>query len=152
MRNIFLTLVFLLPLSVPSFAQNVSISRQDKAIIIRSILNRSNLPNRGLSIGEKADELNLSLENIEPSLLPRSKGMTFILFNRQQISERIKTGFLYYEFGRFKIRGKRIHVSFGYYFENHAGQTGYSGGLVYEFKKVGKRWLGTEINGFGSIS
>ena len=151
-RLILILFVFLA--AIPVFAQKRGTlpTSRDKATIVKSILERSDLLNRGLSAGETADKLNLSLENISPNLVPKVQGVSFLLFNRQQIRQRVKTGFLYYKFGSFKVLGKKVQISFGHYFENQEGQASYSGGLVYEFKKVRGRWIGSEIDGWGSIS
>ena len=153
MSKLILFLVIFLT-AISSFAQKETWfpTNKDKSAIIRSILSDSDLLNRGLSVGETPDKVNLSLENISTYLLPKIKGINFVLFNRRQIKGRIKTGFLYYKFGRFKVVGKKIRVSFGHYFENQRGGASYSGGLVYEFNKVRGKWMGNEVSGWGSIS
>jgi hypothetical protein len=84
--------------------------------------------------------------------LPKIKGINFVLLNREEIKEQVKTGFLYYAFGRFKIRGSKVLVAFGHYFENIQGQASYNGGVNYEFKKVKGKWKGKAVGGFGSSS
>jgi hypothetical protein len=128
------------------------LSNKDKTIIIRSILKREDLRNRDLASDERAEALNISTENISTTPLPKIEGLTFVRLRPAEIRQRVQNGFLYYKFGRFTIRGNRIRATFGHYFENVQGQASYSGGLVYEYRKVGRKWVGIEVSGWGYIS
>jgi hypothetical protein len=154
MRKVFLLFSLLVITQIPSFAQQRfgSLTNKDKAFIIKSILLEKDLLNRDLTVDEIKDVVNISSQNISPELLPKIKGISFVLHSRKQIKEKTKTGFLYYAFSSFKIKGSKVLIDFGHYFENIEGRAFYSGGLTYEFKKVNGRWVGKEISGFGSIS
>jgi hypothetical protein len=146
----FLFVVYL----TPTIAQEKfnSLTGKDKALLIKSILLEKDLLNRRLNSGERKTVVNLSSENISAGLLPEIKGINFVLFNRRQIKEKIKTGFFYYAFESFKISGSKVLVSFGYY-ENHQGRIIYSGGTTYEFQKYKDGWRrGTAFEIFGTSS
>jgi hypothetical protein len=146
MKKVFL-LIFLLLVSLNQcFAQQktTSLTNKDKAIIVKSILLKEDFLNRGLGVDETKEIVNLSLENITPEVVPKIPGIKFVLFNQEQIKEKIKTSFRYYAFGRFGIKGSKVLVDFGNYFPS------YSNGSTYEFKRVKGKWIGKLIGGFAS--
>jgi hypothetical protein len=152
MRKIFLLFFLLVIFLIPSSAQQglSSLTDKDKAFIIKSILLQKDFLNRGLIAGENREFVNLSLENIAPELLPKIRGINFVLFNREQIEEKIKTGFMYYAFGHFKITDGKVLIDFGHYFENIKYEASYSGGLIYECQKIRSKWKCVATGGFGS--
>jgi hypothetical protein len=117
------------------------LSEGDKAEILRSILLRTNF----LGEGERSRTVYLSTEHIPAPLLkvmPAVDGVKFVLMTPAEIEEKAKTGFVYYSFSDFEVKGGAVRVSFFKAREvSAAGFMSYAG-LRYEYRKVKGKWKG----------
>ena len=119
----------------------MTLSESDRVEIIRSILSRTNF----LSEGERSKTVYLSTEHIPVRLLeemPAVAGVTFVLMTPAEIAEKAQTGFEYYSFSEFRVRGRAVRISF--IENNEVRATGFQSdaGREYEYRKVRGKWRG----------
>ena len=127
-------------------AKDIQLTPKDKAQILKSILLDIDFLSRGLRIGETKDVVYLSPENISPELMPEIRGVYFILVNPEEVEDKSKSGFGYYAFGEFKVKGSKVLVSFGDTWRNdRAGAVSYQT-THYEFRKTSGRWRSKKVS------
>jgi hypothetical protein len=143
----FLLAVVMLALCFQCFSQQKDklLPDRDKADIVKSVLEDSDLENRTLSIGEEKDVVPLSVENISPSHVPKLQGLSFDLLTTQEIKEKTQNGFTYFWFGKFIVKGTRVQVEFGDTSLYARGEEAHSNSVKYEFRKVKGKWKAKRI-------
>lgn len=104
-------------------------------------------------------EIILSLENIEPDLVPKIKDVKFILLENSEIYKRIERtrvfggGVRYLAFSDFKIEGSKIIVSLDNTYKAMSGRPFIRiKSFEYEFRKVNGKWGGKLLKEGGLIT
>ena len=126
--------------------KGIQLTDKDKAQIIKSILVEIDFLNRGLRVGERKEVVYLSTENISPELVLEIRGVNLVLVNPKEVEERAETGFSYYAFGEFKVKGPKVLVSFGDAWRNDRARAASYRTTHYEYRKVSGRWRGKEVS------
>src|SRR5215813_4482629 len=89
----------------------IRLTQKDKAQIIKYILIKKNLLERGLRIPEVREVIYLSLENISPELVPKIPKIQFNLLDPKDRKKWPKQGFTIFRFSAMEIQGNDIKIS-----------------------------------------
>jgi hypothetical protein len=143
--------------------ENIILANNDKKEIIKQMLTTEVLRYKKdeSKYGRLPDgnlEIILSLENIEPDLVPKIKDVKFILLKNSEIYKRIEHtrvfgGVRYLSFSDFKIKGSKIIVSLDNTYKAKRGRAFvHSKSFEYEFRKVNGKWEGKLLREGGLIT
>lgn len=174
MKQIFLLSIIFALFQIPSLAQksnasfadsknrkDIRITAKDKALIVKYILSEYDFLNRHLYKEEMKEVVYLSIEELSPQFVPKVLGISFVLVSPKEIEERIKNGFGYFAFQKFKVEGQKVLISFCYNYRDTgfkdrnprtSGSPDSSYGISYEFQKVRGKWKGKVLDGYQSQS
>src|SRR5215470_14504021 len=89
----------------------IQLTQKDKAQIIRDILIKKDLLERGLRITEVRGVIYLSLENISPELVPKIPNIQINLLDPNDREKWPKQGFTIFRFSKMEEQGTGIKVS-----------------------------------------
>jgi hypothetical protein len=121
-----------------SWSQDRRLSYADRSEIANQILQDKDqdLIDEAATDSRLLDTVYLSSIHLPKSFVPVVIQKKVVILAPEEIRKRTKTGFLYLQFGQFRLRNGRVRVRFGHYFLNANGGAEYSTGLVYEFRKI----------------
>jgi hypothetical protein len=140
-----------------------AISDRDKAQIIESLLietlslsdeDRSRIvmpsprdidPCRG-SVGSVRTEYILN-RNLTVSLLPAVKCVNLVLLDQDELVSKSEEGIQYLLFDLFQARGSKVEVHLSNNYRH--GESFWSTGVTYEYRKVAGVWRGKVTGGYG---
>lgn len=143
---------------------NIILTNNDKKEIIKQMLTTEvtrfkKEESKYKTLPEGNLEIILSLENIEPDLVPQIKDVKFILLKNSEIYKRIEHtrvfggGVRYLSFSDFKIIGSKIIVSLDNTYKAKRGRAFiHIKSFEYEFYKVTGKWEGKLLKEGGLIT
>jgi hypothetical protein len=174
MKQIFLISIIFVLFPITSLSQNLNktvvdiknakdirITAEDKAQIVRFILLEDVFLNKHLRRQEKKEAVYLSTEEMSIQVLPKVSGISFVLVSPQEIEEKVKNGFGYFAFQKFRVEGRKVLISFSYIYcdtgykfryPGSSGSPNSTNGIRYEFQKVKGKWAGKALYGYVSGS